>query len=236
MSSGILSTAGLLSNSTIVYIVYLPHETLVYPPKIYFPTLTIVTVGPLPSQREWNVRAAQPSTDARQQRIQRELTLLITSESHLFNGVRFFLLFPIITESCKPRKIVNFLNLTKKNYGRAKLLKTLHQLNWLFFEQLVTLQFTRQDNTYCCFCIFLNCNRLFYSHSLWILALLLINWQHGVKMTSNNVIITSCFWKKNSFLEMIILRVKFSCGSFMSGFEVLKKGPLKQLSGRRKQK
>ena len=188
MSSGILSTAGLLSNSTSVYIVYLPHETLVYPPKIYFPTFTIVTVGPLPSQREWNVLAAQPSTDARQQRIQRELTLLITSESHLFNWVRLFLLFPTITESCKPRKIVNFLNLIKKkNYGRAKLLKTLHQLNWMFFEQLVTLQFTRQDNTYFYFCIFLDCNRLVYSHSLWILALLIINWQHGVKMTSNTV-------------------------------------------------
>ena len=160
MSSGILSTAGLLSNSTSVYIVYLPHETLVYPPKIYFPTFTIVTVGPLPSQREWNVLAAQPSTDARQQRIQRELTLLITSESHLFNGVRLFLLFPTITECCKPRKIVNFLNLIKKkNYGRAKLLKTLHQLNWMFFEQLVTLQFTRLDNTYFYFCIFLDCNR-----------------------------------------------------------------------------
>ena len=149
MSRGILSTAGLLSNSTIVYIVYLPryHETLVYPPKIYFPTFTIVTVGPLPSQREWNVLAAQPSTDARQQRIQRELTLVITSESQLFNWFRLFLLFPTITEFCKPRKIVNFLNLTKKNYGRAKLLKSLHQLNWLFFEQLEPLQFTRAKIT-----------------------------------------------------------------------------------------
>ena len=32
--------------------VNLPHEILVYPPKIYFPTLIIVTVGPLPSHRE----------------------------------------------------------------------------------------------------------------------------------------------------------------------------------------
>ena len=32
--------------------VNLPHDTLVYPPKINFPTLTIVTVGPLPSHRE----------------------------------------------------------------------------------------------------------------------------------------------------------------------------------------
>ena len=30
----------------------LPHDKLVYPPKIYFPTLIIVTVGPLPSHRE----------------------------------------------------------------------------------------------------------------------------------------------------------------------------------------
>ena len=31
--------------------VHLPHETLMYPPKIYLPTLIIVTVGPLPSHR-----------------------------------------------------------------------------------------------------------------------------------------------------------------------------------------
>ena len=197
MSRGILSTAGLLSNSTIVYIVYLPyHETLVYPPKIYFPTLTIVTVGPLPSQREWNVLAVQPSTDARQQRLQREKMLLITNESQLFKWVRLFLLFPTITESCKPRKIVNSLNLTKKLWS-GKTVKNSAPTELIFFEQLVTLQFTRQDNTYCYFCIFLNCNCLFYSHSLWILAWLLINWQHGVKMTSNNVIITSFFLKKN---------------------------------------
>ena len=35
-----------------VYNVYLPHDLLVYPPKIYLPTLIIVTVGPLPSHRE----------------------------------------------------------------------------------------------------------------------------------------------------------------------------------------
>ena len=55
-----------------VYNVYSPHDLLVYPPKIYFPTLIIVTVGPLPSHREWNVLAAQPSTDAHQQRFQAE--------------------------------------------------------------------------------------------------------------------------------------------------------------------
>ena len=35
-----------------LYNVYLPHDLLVYPPKIYLPTLIIVTVGPLPSHRE----------------------------------------------------------------------------------------------------------------------------------------------------------------------------------------
>ena len=35
-----------------VYNVYLPHDLLVYPPKIYLPTLIIVTVGPLPSHPE----------------------------------------------------------------------------------------------------------------------------------------------------------------------------------------
>ena len=35
-----------------VYNVYSPHDLLVYPPKIYLPTLIIVTVGPLPSHRE----------------------------------------------------------------------------------------------------------------------------------------------------------------------------------------
>ena len=35
-----------------VYNAYSPHDLLVYPPKIYFPTLIIVTVGPFPSHRE----------------------------------------------------------------------------------------------------------------------------------------------------------------------------------------
>ena len=35
-----------------LYNVYSPHDLLVYPPKIYFPTLIIVTVGALPSHRE----------------------------------------------------------------------------------------------------------------------------------------------------------------------------------------
>ena len=85
-----------------VYNAYSPHDLLVYPPKIYFPTLIIVTVGPLPSHREWNVLAAQPSTDARQQRFQREFTPSATGASQLANEVKWFFLFPTITESSKP--------------------------------------------------------------------------------------------------------------------------------------
>ena len=50
------------------FIINVPHGKLVYPPKICLPTLIIVTVGPFPSHREWNVLEAQSSTDARQQR------------------------------------------------------------------------------------------------------------------------------------------------------------------------
>ena len=43
---------------------------------MYFPTRIIVTVGPLLSHNEWKVSADQPSTDASQQRIQRDLLCL----------------------------------------------------------------------------------------------------------------------------------------------------------------
>ena len=49
---------------------HLLHDILVYPPKMYFPTRIIVTVGPLLSHNEWKVVLAQPSADARQQRFQ----------------------------------------------------------------------------------------------------------------------------------------------------------------------
>ena len=68
---------------TAPYNAHLRQDLLVYPPKMYLPTLIIVTVGPLPSHWEWNVLAAQPSTDARQQRFQRELTLFATGASQL---------------------------------------------------------------------------------------------------------------------------------------------------------
>ena len=50
--------------------IYLLHDVLVYPPKMYFPTRIMVTVGPLLSHFEWKVELAQPSTDASQQRSQ----------------------------------------------------------------------------------------------------------------------------------------------------------------------
>ena len=69
------STTGVTRPGSLAHLL---HDTLVYPPKMYLPTLIIVTVGPLSSHREWNVLAAQPSTDARQQRFQRELLLCTT--------------------------------------------------------------------------------------------------------------------------------------------------------------
>ena len=89
---------------------HLPHEILVYPPKIYLPTLIIVTVGPLPSHREWNVLAAQPSTDARQQRFQADFTLRATGDSQLLKLLKWFLLFPKITESSRSEKEQSTLN------------------------------------------------------------------------------------------------------------------------------
>ena len=67
------------------FIINVPHDKLVYPPKIYLPALIIVTVGPLPSHREWNVLEAQPSTNARQQRFQTEVLLCSTATIHLQN-------------------------------------------------------------------------------------------------------------------------------------------------------
>ena len=46
------------------------QDALVYPPKMYFSTRIIVTVGPLWSHNEWKVDEAQPFTDASQQRFQ----------------------------------------------------------------------------------------------------------------------------------------------------------------------
>ena len=62
----------------------------------------IVTVGPLLSQRLWKVLAAQPSTDARQQRIHREDLLWATGLSQFLKN---FKLFPKMLECfSSPRK------------------------------------------------------------------------------------------------------------------------------------
>ena len=64
------STSARRKGNQIQSITHLLHDMPVYPPKMYFPTRIIVTVGPLLSHREWKVVLAQPSTDARQQRFQ----------------------------------------------------------------------------------------------------------------------------------------------------------------------
>ena len=92
-----------INATAMTYNVHLPHEILVYPPKIYLPTLIIVTVGPLLSHREWNALPAQPSTDARQQRFQTEFALFATGLSQLLKEVKWFLLFLTMTEFSKPK-------------------------------------------------------------------------------------------------------------------------------------
>ena len=82
---------------------HLPHERLVYPPNMYFPpTLIIVTVGPLLSHPLWKVLAAQPSTDARQQRFHFEDSLWATGLSHVLKLAKWCTLSPTITESFSP--------------------------------------------------------------------------------------------------------------------------------------
>ena len=64
------STSARRKGKQIQSIIHLLHDVPVYPPKMYFPTRIIVTVGPLLLHNEWKVVLAQPSTDARQQRFQ----------------------------------------------------------------------------------------------------------------------------------------------------------------------
>ena len=61
-------------------------DVLMYPPKMYFPTRTMVTVGPLLSHLEWKIEAAQPFTDARQQRCQKEDWVCSTDPNQNLNG------------------------------------------------------------------------------------------------------------------------------------------------------
>ena len=61
------------------------HDSVAYPPNIYLPTLTMVTVGFLLSQFEWNVLVDHPSLVARQQSFRVELLLI-----HDFNVTTWF--------------------------------------------------------------------------------------------------------------------------------------------------
>ena len=62
----------------------------------------IVTVGPLLSHRLWKVLAAQPSTDARQQRFHREDFLWATGLSQVLKYVKYLTSFPTIAEPVNP--------------------------------------------------------------------------------------------------------------------------------------
>ena len=109
-----------------IYNAHLPHDTLVYPPKIYLPTLIIITVGPLPSHREWNVLPPQPSTDARQQRFQRDLTIFVTGASQFVNEIKWsVLLYLKMTEFSKPKG----KNKTIFHYMRYKVFEISQKLN-----------------------------------------------------------------------------------------------------------
>ena len=68
---------------------------------MYFPTRTIVTVGPLLSHNEWKVWADQPSTDASQQRFQRDL-LCMTGFNQLLKAVTWFMSLSKIFDFSKP--------------------------------------------------------------------------------------------------------------------------------------
>ena len=82
------STSARRKGEQIQSIIHLLHDVLVYPPKMYFPTRIIVTVGPLLSHNEWKVEPAQPSTDARQQRFQLEAWLCTTGFNQLLRVPR----------------------------------------------------------------------------------------------------------------------------------------------------
>ena len=68
---------------------------------MYFPTRIIVTVGPLLSHNEWKVSADQPSTDASQQRFQRDLLSCLTGLNQLLKLVKWLMLLFKIFEAHK---------------------------------------------------------------------------------------------------------------------------------------
>ena len=77
---------------------------LVYPPKMYWPTRTIVTVGPLLLHSEWKVDAAQPSSVARQQRFHLEDMVCSTGFNQSLNKDKNLLLFPTMADPDNPPK------------------------------------------------------------------------------------------------------------------------------------
>jgi len=68
---------------------------------MYFPTRIIVTVGPLLSHNEWKVVAAQPFTDASQQRSQKDL-ICITGFNQLLKAVKWLMSLSKIFDFSKP--------------------------------------------------------------------------------------------------------------------------------------
>ena len=66
----------------------------------------MVTVGPFKSHREWNVDAAQPSRDARQQSFQR-CSLCATGCSMLVKLAKCSAFFPTMTEFSKPSALTS---------------------------------------------------------------------------------------------------------------------------------
>ena len=125
-----------------IYNAHLPHDRLVYPPKIYLPTLIIVTVGPLPLHRKWNVCRDQPFTDARQQRFQRDLTLFVTGASQFLNEVKWSVLSYLkMTEFSKPKE----KNKTIFHYMRYRIFVISQKLNlfpvqWAICKEITILQ------------------------------------------------------------------------------------------------
>ena len=104
-----------------------------YPPKIYFPaTLIIVTVGPLLSHWVWNVEAAQPSTDACQQRFHCEDLLWATGLSQVLKDVKKLTLFPTIAESVSP---------PRKNKTDGSNFKTISLHAWVDFDQCLYIRY-----------------------------------------------------------------------------------------------
>ena len=85
---------------------------------MYFPTFTIVTVGPFSSHREWNRLLCQPSRDALQQSFQ-SLSLLM-GFIQLVKLDKYSELFPTMTEFFKPVTKVDKTNTASQSMFNKK--------------------------------------------------------------------------------------------------------------------